>query len=199
MYPERTRLHCLNHAARFKQGRTLSGLGQRVCREQQKGKNNTASDAWTSEPACWKWFLGCAQYNIFWSNSAQTTFIEMFVVKNCKILQKETHILIKRKLRWLPTPSGWQLHHQHQEASLWWVANIALSGRIYFSPQFHGFLLPPSIIGRLGRGALGTSTWGSTSPTGRRWLSSWSPAKPVILSCFMRANCTRFFRQAQDL
>ena len=66
--------------------------------------------------------------------------------------------------------------------------------------KFQGFILIyiAPYLGRLGRGALGTSTWGSTSPMGRRWPSSWSQAKPVILSCFMRANYTRFFRQAEN-
>ena len=47
---------------------------------------------------------------------------------------------------------------------------------------------------RLGRGALGTSTWGLTSQTGKRWRLNWSPAKPGILSCCMRASFTKFYR-----
>ena len=52
--------------------------------------------------------------------------------------------------------------------------------------------------GRLGREALGTYTWGSTSQTGRRWRSSWSRARRAILSCSTRASSTRFFRWKND-
>ena len=131
----------------------------------------------------------CAQLNTW--NLVNTSTC----AKPCSSLQKKTQLTIRRKLGWLPTPPGWQLHHLRPEASLWWAANIALSGKIYLAPQFQGFILIH--IGRLGRGVLGTSTWESTSPMGRRWPSSWSRAKPAILSCFMRANYTRFFRQAE--
>ena len=53
--------------------------------------------------------------------------------------------MIGLKLRWSPTSPGWQQHHPHPEASLWWAANIALSGANNLSIKMYtDFILPPS-------------------------------------------------------
>ena len=50
-------------------------------------------------------------------------------------------------------PQGWQLHHLHQEASLWWAASIAWSGRTIgfnFVPVRN-----PPIFRKIGSGSFG--------------------------------------------
>ena len=65
--------------------------------------------------------------------------------------------MIGLKLRWSPTSPGWQQHHPHPEVSLWWAANIALSGKIYLAPQVSRFHidLHCSLLRKIGSGSFG--------------------------------------------
>ena len=93
----------------------------------------------------------CAQLNTW--NLVNTSTC----AKPCSSLQKKTQLTIRRKLGWLPTPPGWQLHHLRPEASLWWAANIALSGKIYLAPQVSRFHidLHCSLLRKIGSGSFG--------------------------------------------
>ena len=88
---------------------------------------------------------------------AQPNHTNTSIAKPCSSLQKETQPSIRRKLGWLPAPSGWQPHHLLPEVSLWWAANIALSGKIYVALQvsrFHIDLHCP-LYRKIGSGSFG--------------------------------------------